>query len=262
MRTVIARLLYPFSINVTKSTSKDKVLSVIEKMHPYQTDKKLIRVGPNYDGGYLVPDDLEGIETCFSPGVGPSSAFEISCANLGMEIYLADKSVNGPAENHKNFHFTKKFIGPYTNDSYMTMDSWVDDVLMDKKSDLLLQMDIEGFEYFTFMNMSERLLIRCRIILVEFHNLEKLWNTEYVEVISTTLEKLNLTHTCVHVHPNNCSRAKERHNLTIPDVIELSFLRNDRIRSKTPATIFPHPLDADNHLTNESIVLPKGWYKE
>lgn len=38
--------------------------------------KDLIRLGPNGDGGYLVPDDLTGIEACFSPGVCATSEFE------------------------------------------------------------------------------------------------------------------------------------------------------------------------------------------
>jgi len=32
---------------------------------PVKTNHDLIRVGGQVDGGYLIPDDLEGIETCF-----------------------------------------------------------------------------------------------------------------------------------------------------------------------------------------------------
>ncbi len=40
-------------------------------------------MGGENDGGYLVPDDLEGIEYCFSPGVSNIATFELDCLNRG-----------------------------------------------------------------------------------------------------------------------------------------------------------------------------------
>jgi len=45
-------------------------------LRPYTTDKELIRLGAEKDGGYLIPNDLAGIEACFSPGVGNEFNFE------------------------------------------------------------------------------------------------------------------------------------------------------------------------------------------
>lgn len=53
-------------------------------------DKGLIRLGPMSYEGYLIPDDLEGIEACFSPSVGFNSIFEKDCADRGMKVFLAD----------------------------------------------------------------------------------------------------------------------------------------------------------------------------
>ena len=49
--------------------------------------------GPDGDGGYLVPDDLEGIVACFSPGVSNVAGFEKDCALKGMKVFMADASV-------------------------------------------------------------------------------------------------------------------------------------------------------------------------
>lgn len=223
-------------------------------------DKELIRLGPIGDGGYLIPDDLEGIEACFSPGVGFYSIFEKDCADRGMKVFLADKSVDKPKQSHEHFVFTKKHIGIINNDSFMTINDWVESSLPDSKSDLLLQMDIEGSEYEVLLVVSDDILQRFRIIVIEFHSLNRLCSNPFFKLASKVFEKLLQTHTCVHNHPNNFSSSVKFKGLEIPEVIELTFLRNDRISSPSFAKIFPHPLDADNTEDHPSLPLPKCWY--
>ncbi|HNG54941.1 MAG TPA: hypothetical protein PLR85_16265, partial [Nitrospira sp.] len=110
---------------LTKITRRADILALLQSLHPVVTEHPLIRIGPAGDGGYLVPDDLEGIKACFSPGVSTSSDFELDCAERGMQIYLADYSVDGPATQHPNFHFKKKFVGATTSEIFMTMADWV-----------------------------------------------------------------------------------------------------------------------------------------
>ena len=45
-------------------------------MKPKASPFGLIRIGGNSDGAYLVPDDLQGISCCFSPGVSDRKSFE------------------------------------------------------------------------------------------------------------------------------------------------------------------------------------------
>jgi hypothetical protein len=74
----------------TALTDKNSLESLLHKLYPMSTDKELIRLGPEGDGGYLVPDDLAEIEACFSPGVSVISGFEKACADLGIKVFLAD----------------------------------------------------------------------------------------------------------------------------------------------------------------------------
>lgn len=246
---------------VENRTKKEEITALIQKLHPFKTEKELIRLGPESDGGYLVPDDLEGIEACFSPGVDQVSGFEEDCSKLGMQLFLADKSVNQP--NFKldpnKFNFIKKYIGCSVDENYITMQNWVDSSNVSSKSDLLLQMDIEGYEYFVLLNMSNELINRFRIIVIEFHSLQKIWNSEFYSLVSTAFNKLLQTHTCIHIHPNNCCGIDIQDGIEIPRVAEFTFIRNDRFTTKTPETSFPHPLDFDN-LDKEHIALPKNWY--
>jgi Methyltransferase FkbM domain len=186
------------------------------------------------------------------------SGFEKQCADAGMAVFLADASVEGPAESRSRFVFTKKFVGITSDAKFMTMDDWVIESLPENTSDLLLQIDIEGYEYEIFLGMSDALLRRFRIIVAEFHWLHQLWNGPWFEITSRAFEKVLQTHACVHIHPNNCCGAVKLRDIEIPRVAEFTFLRRDRILRSSPAENFPHPLDRDN-TTKAPLPLPARW---
>ncbi len=122
----------------TRMTTPEDLRSLLLMLHPISPNISLIRLGPQGDGGYLVPDDLSGIKACFSPGVCFTSGFEKKCADLGLEVFLADRSVSRPSEEHELFHFSHKFIGAVTNENFVTIDDWVDESLSERDSDLIL----------------------------------------------------------------------------------------------------------------------------
>ncbi len=249
------------NITANKLLDKQIVLSLIHKLRPYDTDKKLIRFGPNGDGGYLIPDDVKDIEACFSPGVGLLSGFEEDCSKHGMKVFLADKSVDSPALNNPQFSFIKKYIGPLTNEDFITLDDWVDSSNLEShNSDLLLQMDIEGYEYSTILSISNQLMKRFRIIVVEFHSLNRLWDTEFFNIASPVFDKLLQNHSCVHIHPNNCCGMFKLKGLELPNVAEFTFVRNDRVEKDKIQNVFPHPLDFDCEPSIKPLVLPKHWF--
>ncbi|MEM7344180.1 MAG: FkbM family methyltransferase [Chloroflexota bacterium] len=255
-RTLLERL--PLWANRRQRRRVKRARTLLERLYPVSTNKELIRFGPNSDGGYLIPNDLEGIQACFSPGVSDISGFEKACAELGINVFLADGSVDGPADEHKLFHFTKKYIGETTGNGFMTLDDWVASSIDDQAADLLLQIDIEGDEYEVFRTLSETVLQRFRIIVAEFHWLEELLGERSVEV-SSVFNKILQHHACVHIHPNNCGGYLVLNGLDIPNVMEFTFLRRDRISHSSYQTIFPHPLDCDNS-PNPPIILPNCWY--
>ena len=109
-------------------------------------------------------------------------------------------------------------------------------------------------------------LNRFRIILIEFHQLPKLIsNSEYEEYLEPVLRKLNLTHTCVHAHPNNCCGdvLDRSTGMNIPRVIEITFLRNDRFEVSGKKLIvprLPHPKDISiNTPHNTPLYLNDKW---
>jgi hypothetical protein len=235
--------------------------SLLKRLHPLSTDKGLTRLGPGTDGGYLVPNDLAGISACFSPGVSSVSGFEMDCAERGMKVFLADKSVDRPAEEHPLFHFTKKFVGATSDEDFMTLDGWVAASVTEPDSDLLLQIDVEGYEYEVFLSASDALMRRFRVIVGEFHALDELWGLQFFKLAGRAFEKILQTHSCVHIHPNNFCGSFTKDGLEIPRVMEFTFLRRDRISHSSPRRAFPHPLDVDNS-KYPTLVLPPCWYGE
>ena len=258
----------PVSVNLpgklgffaTPPTDPAKVNALLARLHPVTCTKKLVRLGPDGDGGYLVPDDLEGIVACFSPGVSTVAGFELDCARLGMDVFLADASVDFPPENHPRFHFLKKFIGAATRENFIAFSDWVQACATSERGEFLLQIDIEGYEYETFLSAPSSLLDRFRIVVVEFHFLDHLFCAPLFNLYAQVFEKLLLTHTCVHIHPNNIAGTIKVGNIELPQMAEFTFYRNDRVHQPAFATTFPHPLDRDN-ADGAPLILSKSLYR-
>jgi len=230
--------------------------SIIRELYPVSTDKELIRFGPRGDGGYLIPDDLDGIIACFSPGVSSISGFEKDCANRGIKVYLADASVDAPAEADSLFVFSKKFIGGHVRKDFITLQQWVDQSVHANADDYMIQMDIEGFEYEVLEHASAKFIDQFRIIVIEFHALQY-FSRKKLRVF----KKLLATHYCVHIHPNNSRHSVKLFSLEVPPLMEFTFLRKDRIEDFSYRADFPHPLDSDN-TSNPSLPLPACWYRQ
>ena len=260
-RIITQKLVHGFGRHVTKKTNKESILALFRDLHPVECGRPMKRLGRNGDGGYLLPDDLEGIEACFSPGVDKNSSFEFECAEIGMSVFLADASVDGPAIENRSFRFLKKFIGATSNGNYITLTNWIKSQDIGAYSELLLQMDIEGAEYETILSTEKEILQRFRILVVELHFLDEFWSLPFFRVAKAALQKLLETHAVVHIHPNNSQGLVVVDGLPTPRVAEFTFLRRDRFAASgkfMKRTDFPHPLDQD---CSNAVYLPMpAWW--
>lgn len=236
-----------------------EVLELIRRLRPRACHAPLIRIGGNGDGGYLIPDDLDGIEYCFSPGVNRTADFENELANRNIRSFMADYSVDQPPLSRPEFIFDRKFIGARNDEVFMTLDAWKQKYLQDYRGDLLLQMDIEGAEYEALLNASMELLSRFRIIVVELHSLERLFDPFAFSIIKSCFDKLLSSFYVVHAHPNNCRGMIVHHGIGFWDVIEMTLYNRNRGQPGPYRSDFPHPLDVDNCSTRQSLRLPDCW---
>lgn len=263
IRRLIRNIGFKFGIDlqVRRLTSENELNDFMKLLYPIKTNLKLIRVGSKKDGGYIIVDDLEDIEALFSPGVGNKQDFDLECANNGMKVFMADASVSGPIVHHQNFNFEKKFIGSRNDDEFMSIDQWIKKSKLENNSDLILQMDIEGYEYEVLNSIPLEIMQRFRIVIIEFHELDMLWNKYFFNKFKNSIIKILETHYVIHNHPNNCCLPFNKGNISIPPVLEISFIRKDRVTKLGYMNDFPNSLDVDC-TKEQTLVLPKCWYSE
>lgn len=188
----------------------------------------VLRIGGSGDGSYFIPDDLDGVTHCFSPGVGPSSKFELDLAQRGIQVMMADASVQGPAAKHANFSFRPVFLASYSDASngIISLDDWVESELEDKPhGDLLLQMDIEGGEYEVLHSVSEKLLRKFRIVVIEFHHLNQVRHGIMSGYIRSALAKLLKHFSVCHTEANWCAGSFTVCGKRYPRLLEVSLTR-------------------------------------
>ena len=164
----------------------NELKELIKALRPVQTNFKLIRVGGANDGGYLIPDDLDGIAACFSPGVADTATFEVGLCCRGIGSHLADGSVDNAPKGFTPLSFTKKYLDGYNDETNISLFSWVLGTdAYQFGEDLILQMDIEGGEYefvdeFISQVSNNLELINC--IILEVHD-TKIRRNEFEKLV-------------------------------------------------------------------------------
>ena len=233
---------------------------LLNLLTPLTTNIPLIRIGGDNDGGYLVPDDLAGITACFSPGVSDTMTFDNEIMERGIPSFLADASVDGLVCKHELATFDRLFLGAKTTGIYITLDDWIARYAPEA-GDLLLQMDIEGAEEETLNAAREETLKRFRIVVLEVHDVHRLTRTAKYRSFRRMIEQLNKYFILAHVHPNNYSPPTKVARWCIPPLLELTYIRRDRVEEAYPTHSFPHPLDEANVQSKVDYPLPRYWDK-
>lgn len=261
IKRALTSMLRNHGVFASPTTDPGRLKGFFHLMRPVATEIPLIRLGGEGDGGYLVPDDFEGVKACFSPGVSSVADFEVSLASRGISCFLADASVEGPPWPHPLFNFEKKFLGARTQGEFVSLQDWVESKAPND-ADMVLQMDIEGAEYEVLSAASDELLSRFRMIVIEFHHLDRLCDAFAFDYLRLTFERLTRQFDLVHIHPNNSRYLIHYRGVSIPPVIEVTFLRRDRSRQRGPRTDFPHALDRANVRKRGDLPLPTCWWRD
>ncbi|WP_078453085.1 sulfotransferase domain-containing protein [Solemya velum gill symbiont] len=242
-------------------TSTDNLKDFFRMIRPVAITTPLIRIGEDNDGGYLVPDDLDLIQACFSPGVSDICQFEEDLAERGIKSFMTDYSVEAAPVENPLFHFKKRHLG-LTNDSQtIRLYDWVNQEIPEAGDDLVLQMDIEGAEYQVLLDTPADTLRRFRIVVIEFHGLTRLFASAIFTYMQQAFRRLTDNFEVVHMHPNNCCPVRMHKGFEVPDVLECTFYRKDRAHAviSDAQLAFPHALDAPNVPHKEDIKLPTCW---
>ena len=258
---LIKKTFFKFNLILNKYNYNTKKLvdQFLNKIKIIDSGHKLIRIGADYDGGYLIPDILDQIEYCFSPGVGNTSSFEDHLSRFKIQSFLADGTVN---YNEKH-NFIKKNLNSFNDENNITLETWVNDKIKDKSNDkLLLQMDIEGSEIEVLYKSDINFLERFKCIIIEFHHFTEIINLLGLKIYSDIFNKILKTHYICHIHPNNSAGSTFINGTKIPDVLEITFI-NKKIAKYVKKIEYnlPHELDRNCVKNNRPIECPKLFYK-
>ena len=235
MKTIVRDLLFNFLLKlgvcVSRTSDSRLVIKFLNSLLPNQKFT-LIRLGGNGDGGYWIPHNLSGIRYCFSPGVANSSSFETELAARGIQVFLADKTVDGPAEKNTSFTFIKNHLGSYTDlkNSLISFEDWYKSSIpeVDIDCDLLLQMDIEGAEYEIIHSIPQRLLKKFKVLVIEFHHLHQLMNCNQFHTIERAFQKILFDFDVVHIENNTVGGNFDVADKNFSRLLEITFIRKQQ----------------------------------
>ncbi len=259
LKRLIRLFLLKLNINVYLFSSKEDILKFINLFNiKLPKNINLIRVGSNNDGGYLVPNILDKISYCYSLGIGKNVSFENDLHKKGISSFGADGNIDKLPENIKDYNFINKNIGLIDDDKNLRFETMVNSNTPDDNS-LIAQIDIEGGEYSVLVDTPFNILEKFKIIIIEFHNLNKISDKIIYNFYFQSLQKILQKFNICHMHINNAEQPIKIKNIYIPPLIEITFLRKDFYDGDLQQVVIPNNLDEKNVKKNSEIRFDKNW---
>lgn len=205
--------------------------------------KDFIRIGGPHDGGYVLVDDLDGIDHVISIGVGSDVSFDLDMANRGFDVVLIDGTVSRPPVTHERFRFVRSM--------WDENETTIKSVTKPGSCDQILKIDTEGAEWPCLAKIDPANLQFFRQIACEVHWLDRQFDP-------VALMALTHYHTLVHVHACNYADTFEHDGKRWPKVIECTFLRDDRAEFINQIPALPRPQDSPCNPHAPELFLPIG----
>lgn len=251
------------------------IQEAIEFLSPKGSPWELRRFGGSRDGAYLLPNCLETIGACFSPGVRNSKAFEDELlAKTGMRTHLMDFT-SSPEEFSTLLTpglqtFEKKWLAPQSSSDDMSLEDWIERYEPGDNTDLLLQMDIEGAEWAILSTLTPNTIQKFKVIVMELHKLNDIMSSAdaFESRASRAFSLLRENFTVIHAHPNNCCGSSPSlfgSGFKVPRTLEITLVRTDVLQkalAEAPAIVpeLPHALDISRNVPGTPpIFLGRGW---
>lgn len=245
-----------------------QILDTLALLTPYDLlAQRKIRVGnPTADGGYILLDRLRPEQLVLSFGVGGDISFELDMAQRGHRVLMFDHTV-APRDlsNPLCSYFPEGLTG--TTEPGGVMYSLEDHVARRAADaqDMILKMDVEGWEWMALDTASPETLARFEQITFEAHGFDMIEDPGHQARLHRVLGRLNRSHVLFHVHANNVAPLRTIRGLPVSQLLELSYVRADIAERVPSATFYPTPLDVPNVASRPELMLwhypflPTAW---
>jgi hypothetical protein len=222
--------------------SQKDILFLTRQLSPHRPRRlRMTRVGRDFDGGYVICDDVLNYSTAISIGIGDDVSFDFALASNGVRVMQFDHTVDNPPHAHPLFTFVKRKWDERTGDNNVCLADI--NTLRDTHGpgEALLKFDIEGDEW-TNLGLIQPCDLACyRQIVCELHGLIRLSEPSFYEAVHRALTTLLANHCVIHAHVNNYGSIGLVSGVVIPDVVEVTLLRRD----VDDLVFYPGPLPCD-----------------
>jgi len=209
------------------------------------------RIGKPNDGGYVIVN-LPGLYDFFiSGGISDDISFEEDLLEIFPELtcFAFDGTINYLPKTNPRINFVKKNLGNVNAANLTNLHEY-----MKNYNNIFMKMDIEGHEFRILPTLIKNNYIsKIKQLVIEIHTpadiglfpdyfkgLQDIKNEHMFNVINN----INKTHTLVHFHANNGPNIHTIDGINLPNVFELTFIRNEFVTEKIRNTD-PLPTDID-----------------
>jgi hypothetical protein len=240
---------------------KDLVQTEIRAALSLLTPKKVVgatkvRIGRQYDGGYVMIKNFPAAPLCYSFGIGNDQSWDFGMAALGSKVYQYDHSIEPPAFHHPNCHFHRIGLAPDDSVSNLRrMDSLVLQNGHADQQDMILKVDIEGSEWASFDALPLGWFKRFGQIVMELHWLDHLHDEQFRSLYNRVMGNIIRTHQCVHIHGNNFGGYPVIHGVPIPQTVEVCLVEKSKNQFIDNDELFPGSLDTPNNINVPDLYL-------
>lgn len=180
----------------------------------------------------------------------------------GYDIFMYDPTIDTLPATNDRFHFFRQGIAgfEFPNQSLNTLDNFVKLNGNSNRDDMILKMDVEGAEWSFLSTVSPELLSRFDQLIFEFHDLTEHKNSDAMDATLACLNKINQTHSLVHLHANNCKVFIILDDkILMPNILELTYIKTANYTLADDEEIFlPKPFDEPNNPYRNEI--PLGFW--
>ena len=212
-----------------RTTADERIREAAELLRPVTTsDLRLIRVGGDTDGGYIMMDPLIA-EGALSIGVGPDISWDIDVVGRGIPVVMFDPTIRRPPAHLPGATFHRIGIGGADEGDLLTLPRLRELAGFGADQDLVLSMDVEGAEWESLRAAGSDSLRQYTQVTLELHGLDALEDEAGAQLVLDVLGILNAHHKPVYVHGNNHDQLVNFGRYWFPRTLEATFVRDDLI---------------------------------
>ena len=241
---------FPDNKSITLDTTRGLITKIIEPNYltVYKSPYDKIRLGKDYDGGYIICD-IPDIKYDFflSGGILDDISFEEDfCSKYpNVKCMAHDGFIDNIDIKNNNITFIKQYIGDSNNEYFTNLHS-----ITNQYNNIFIKMDIEGGEIPWINSLSTEQIDKFAQIVIEFH-------FPFYEKECLVFEKLLTSHVLVHFHANNCCGMNIVKNIKIPNVFECTYIHKKYYTTvlELNTSTIPGTLDMKNVLDKDEIYI-------